>query len=329
MAEELGKSIEDRASVSRSKRALKAFAKILIGCFVLGSAQIAVAADDGARAYRLGPKDTQAAAVFGVFTRGNASVDTGTILADADIDVNLALPMYIKGISIGGQAATVGVILPAGEVKGQVQVGPTRLGAKDSGIGDLTVFAMVGLHNMPSLSLQDYVTHKAGVSVAGLLKVSTPTGSYSSARPLNLGGNRWVIQAALPMTFALTETNVDPKYGSIEIMPSVTFYTENDDVFGAAQRQTQSPLFMLEAHVTKNLSPKTFVSLDLLAIDGGKTKTDGISNNDVKRGLGLGGTIATMITPSIEFRATYGASVARNDTGLDTDMLRVGITKVF
>jgi hypothetical protein len=319
----------NRAAKRRPGNVSAWLASILCAGLAAASSQPALAADDGARAYRLAPDGTQAIALFGLGTRGNTSVDTGTILANADLDVNIALPMYVTNFSLGGQAATVGVTLPIGEVKGQVQAGPNRLTAKDSGIGDLGLFAIVGLHNMPSLKPEAYVTHKAGLAVALMGMATVPTGHYSSARPLNVGANRWSFRASMPMTLSLTDTYVDPKYASIELMPSVTFYTTNNDVYGPAGRQSQSPLFMQEGHVTRNLSPKTFVSFDALVIHGGSTKTDGISNNDRKSGLGIGATIATMISSSVELRATYGASVARNATGIDTKMLRVGLTKVL
>lgn len=293
------------------------------------AASPALAADDGARAYRLAPKGVRAAQLWGIATRGNTTASGQDALINAQIDVNMAIPLMVLPFSLGGNMGVLGAALPMGKVTGRVTAGQQTLRASDSGLADAQVFALVGLVNMPSLKAEDYVKKQAGTTLALITKASIPIGSHSGQRALNLGANRWAFTAGLPLNIALTDSYVDPGYASIEIMPSVTFYTPDNDPFGAALRVTKKPYYLLEMHVTKNLSAKTFVSFDVLAGTGGATRTDGIANNDTTEGVGVGVTMATMLSSSIELRGSVGTVLAKNATGFNTDLFRIGLTKAF
>jgi hypothetical protein len=270
-----------------------------------------------------------AAQMFGLATRGNQTASGQDALANAQIDVNLALPILVLPFKLNGQIGMLGGSLPWGGVSGKLTQGPQRFTASNTGFGDALVFALVGLYNMPALKPEDYARHHAGTSLGFVGKASIPTGSRSSQRPLNLGANRWAFTAGLPLTVSLTDTYVDPGYAGIEIMPSVTVYTPDNDPFGPAARVTKRPYYQLEMHATKNLSAKTFVSFDVAAGTGGATRTDGIDNNNTTSGVGIGLTAATMLSGSIELRGTVGTVVVRNATGFDTDLFRIGLTKAF
>ena len=63
---------------------------------------------------------------------------------------------------------------------------------------------------------------------------------------------------------------LDPSLASLELTPSVMFFTTNNDPQNAATLE-QNPLAKLEGHVTRNFGSALWVSLDALYGRGGET----------------------------------------------------------
>ena len=84
----------------------------------------------------------------------------------------------------------------------------------------------------------------------------------------SFGSNRFAYQLGLPTVFASGRSYRDPALTSLEVLPTLTFYEANDDPFGAA-RSAKDVLFSVEAHLTRNLGRRVWVSADMLYRLGG------------------------------------------------------------
>jgi hypothetical protein len=62
---------------------------------------MAHAQDDGARAYQVAPAGTRAFIVWGVITRGNKSLDPGSVVEGAEVDVNVSILQYAHPLVLG------------------------------------------------------------------------------------------------------------------------------------------------------------------------------------------------------------------------------------
>jgi hypothetical protein len=76
--------------------------------------------------------------------------------------------------------------------------------------------------------------------------VYVPVGDYDSEKALNLGANRWGYGLGLPMVFPLGDPR---RQTNLEIHPGVTFYDDNTDPTGGADRKVQAMLFQVEYHL--------------------------------------------------------------------------------
>ena len=101
------------------------------------------------------------------------------------------------------------------------------------------------------------------------------------------------------MNYSFGESFADPKLATIEVVPAVTFFTANNEPYGA-NKQTQKPLFQVEAHVTRNLDSKVWVSLDAAYFYGAEGSTNGVSDNNARMNFNLGGTVAYSLSPSLQ-----------------------------
>jgi len=288
----------------------------------------AQAQGDGPRVYQIVPDGTRVVSVYGLFTRGNQSVDPASVIEAGDIAVDVAVVQYVHPVTLGNRVGGAFVVLPMGEVTGTLRVPGSRVSGSSSWVGDMQLGWVQNVVGPPPLTGKDYATRKPGFTFGVLAKLLTPTGAYSPDKVINLGGNRWSVQLGTPITWYLGRSFVDPKLTTFELLPTVTFYTRNGDPNGADTLE-QKPMFRLEGHVTRNLNRALWLSLDATWVYGGETTTDGVENDNAQRALMLGGTANFTFSRSTSLKVTYGEVVKRNDGGPDGHMFRVIGTVVF
>jgi hypothetical protein len=283
---------------------------------------------DGPRAYQVVPDGTNLLAVYGVFLDGNQTADPGSIIEGGDIGVDLALVQLTHSFAAGGKQAAAFAVLPFGEVSGNLKPPFNAIKGSSSGLGDVILGGIVGLVGPPPLTREQFMTYAPGFALGVLGKVTLPTGSYDADNFLNMGGNRRALQLGVPLGWYIGESFLDPALTTVEFLPSVQFFGDNDDPRGA-QETGQDPLFRLEAHVTRNVNRALWVSLDGLYVYGGETSTNGRDNDDTQRAFELGGTLNLNFSPTMSAKLSYGEVVSRNDGGPDGDMVRVLFNLAF
>jgi hypothetical protein len=141
-----------------------------------------------------------------------------------------------------------------------------------------------------------------------LLGLSTPTGEYDNDRILNMGANRWALRVGLPFVQTLSDDWIPGKITTLEILPSAWFYGDNDDYIGQ-QKLAQDTLYTLEVHLTHDISPTFYVSLDYLYQTGGETKVNGVKNDDSQNADFIGATFGYQLTEQLQFLFRYSATL--------------------
>jgi hypothetical protein len=102
------------------------------------SRRIARAQDDGARVYQVAPAGTRAFSVYGIFTRGNKSLDPGSVVEGQDVDVNVSLVQYAHPLVWGTRLGGV-FVAPVGQVTGRLSGSGTSASGTSTGLGDIIV----------------------------------------------------------------------------------------------------------------------------------------------------------------------------------------------
>jgi hypothetical protein len=280
---------------------LRTLLAVVASCLMITGAL----SQDGARAYFLLPEDTNIASL------------TGTLLhsenAAGKFDVGVVTPSYRRSIDLGGNAGAILIGMPIGSLSAALNtmIGVVNMNTPPAQ-GDLFVGGELGLVGSPSLAPMDYVQHKPGLRASVAAKLFMPTGDYDSSRLLNLGQNRWSLQAALPISFVLADSMVDPALTTFEIVPSVQIFGDNNDAFGAATVSSQAPLWKVEGHITHNFAPTLWAALDGYYKFGGQTSADGVPNPDAQSALSLGATLGLVLSPSLALRLSYAEQVYSN-----------------
>jgi len=294
----------------------------------LVAANPALAQGDGPRAYQVVPNGTNLATLYGLALRGNQTADGSTVIQGSDIDVDLLLAQATHSFALDGKQAAAFVVLPYGEVSGKLDTRFSSIAGSSTGMGDPILGMIIGLVGPPPLTVQEFVTHQPGYAMGVLAKVTIPVGQYDEDKFLNVGGNRWALQMGTPMAWYIGKSFLDPALTTIELLPSVQFFGDNDDPRGA-DYTSQDALIRVEAHITRNVHKAVWVSLDGQYVYGGESGTDGFSNDDTQRAFELGGTVNVAFSRSASVKMSYGEVVSRNDGGPDGYMARVIATVAF
>ena len=294
------------------------FAAGFVGAF----AQPATAQDDGARLYMMVPDQTTIASLRLHLLHSNVASDEGTVNENNDLNTKLGVFQFVQALRFGSDQGFIFLVVPASHISAN--------DVTDSltGFGDAQLGFVYGVHGTPALRPADYADHPPGLAINLLAKIFFPTGNYSAGRPVNIGANRWALRLGVPIVYAIGERMADPHLATVEAMPTVTFYTANDEPFGASHTR-QNPLFIFEGHLTRGFTRSFWGSIDLLWREGGEMVVDGIGAGNSQSALSLGATGTFALPANLSLRLSAGKVVARNEHGPDGWMLRTIIGTVF
>jgi hypothetical protein len=281
-------------------------------------------AGDGPRAWHPAPINLNILSLVGIYSNGNNAFESG---AGARHAAGLALQSPV-GMALynriyrfpTGQMANFGFGLSYGSVQGELR--PFNLKTNRIGFGDAFIVNTIGLIGMPALTAQEFATFTPSFTMSLLTMATLPTGTYNKNNVLNIGSNRWTGRIGVPMSYFFD-------YGpgrttSLDLLPSVTFYTRDD-----AKATTQKPYFRLEAHLTRDITPTIWVSIDSIYSFGGETSVAGVSQNDRKASLSLGGSLGVKLTPTTSMLFSAGTAVYHNKAEFDGYLARAILSHVF
>jgi hypothetical protein len=292
-----------------------------------------LAVDDGPRAYFPLPAGTNNLNLIGLFQSTNSSIDPSTAVEGAKLELDVGILQYTRTLDIGGQSAGVVLVAPFGEIRGSASF-PGPLGnpilreGKSSGLADISAAFIYGIVGSPAMTRPQYAKFETGFSLGAMLWVTAPTGTYDSEKLINLGTNRWAFRIGAPLGWTFGGSYLAPNLTTIEIVPSVVFYTTNTAPF-RADRTTQSALWRIEGHLTHNFNRAIWGSIDLTGNTGGETTTDGVSGDNSKSWMGAGVTAGVNLSPAFGVSATYGGVVAGNDPAPDGSGFRINLRYTF
>ncbi len=249
----------------------------------LGSAN-AAAQDMEPRAYSRAPVGTQTVVVTYGFQHGDILTDSALPLTDVSVKLNTGVLGYARTFGIYKKQVNFGVAVPYfhGWVKGTVF--EEQLEVKRSGLGDMRLRFSTMLRGAPALSPKEFAAHKPKTLIGVTLSVIVPTGQYDPRRLVNIGSNRWAFKPEVGISKPFGKWNVEFAGGG-------WFFTENSNFFGGVRRR-QEPLLSLQAHTSYMIKPRMWVAFSGTYFRGGRTKINGVANNDAQSNSRIGATFA-------------------------------------
>ena len=217
---------------------------------------------------------------------------------DADFDTTLTPPEF----------------LPPGIVPG------VSLSQSASGYADPSVQLDMNLFGTPPINaIFDYLNYEPTWTLDAAVMMGVPLGQYDNSKVVNLGLNRVFGRIAFPFKYHFRVFS--PGYmSSLEFVPSVWLFAENDDFVG--QSLENEPMLQFEAHWTHDFTRHFFGSIDLLYRNGFQSEIDGIDvGSDLEIG-DLGFTLNFQVTDNVTIRTSFSSNVF-GDNNINNSMIRL------
>ena len=267
----------------RTRRRRTAAARFSASCYtwcaaaVLCATQHAPAQELNPRAYVISPVGTNVINLGYSHLQGSLDLSGAAPITAAHAAVDLvALGLY-RGLDFFGRSANLAVAIPyaVGEFDGTVADAPQH--AHRSGLLDSSIRFSVNLIGGPAMEPQEFLKWRQDRLLGVSLKIVAPTGQYDPSALINLGTNRWAIKP---------EVGYSQRWGHwiLDAYAAVWFFTENPEFFSHNQyfpgvrSRTQSPVTAFETHLSYDVRPRLWISLDANFWSGGATSINGVAN---------------------------------------------------
>jgi hypothetical protein len=275
-------------------------AGVALVAVLLISAMTAEAQELEPRAYANSPIGLNFLILGYGYTKGDVALDSSAPIEDGKITVNSVVLAYARSLDVFGRTAKLDVVLPYAWLSGSATVAGKPVDREVSGLGDPQARFSFLFYGAPALPLEEFVDYQPDLILGASFAVTAPLGQYDSDKLVNIGTNRWSFRP---------EFGISKTFGpvTLELAPSATFYTDNDDFFRGKKLQ-RDPLYALQGHVIYHTRFGLWAAIDATYYGGGRTTIDGVPGESLQD-VRVGGTLAIPIDRhnSVKIAASTGA----------------------
>jgi hypothetical protein len=269
------------------------------------------AQDLSPRAYVITPVHSNAVIVTWSFYSGSILFDGTAPVTGATGTYHVSIFSYYHAFNFFGRSANVTGSLPyaVGNFQGTVMGAEKHL--YRSGLADSAFRFSVNLKGGPAMPVQKFAKWQQKMLLGASLKVVAPTGQYDPTKLINWGANRWGFKPEFGYSQRWGHWVVDGYTG-------VWFFTKNPEFFShnaffpGTQSQTQNPIGSFEGHLSYDVKPHLWFSLDGNYWFGGKTSLNCLENPLTReKSSRIGGTASIPVSKhqSVKFSYNNGAYI--------------------
>jgi hypothetical protein len=272
---------------------------------MLAAAHLVRAQELNPRAYLITPVGTNVINLGYSRIDGTPDVGGAAPITGATATANLIALGFYRALAVFGRSANVALAIPyaVGDFSGTVADVPRQ--SHRSGFLDSSVRFSVNLIGAPAIAPKEFANWRQDILLGVSLKVVAPTGQYDPTRLINWGTNRWAFKPEIGYSQRWDHWVLDGYAG-------VWFFTENPQFFSPnqyfpnVQSQTKSTVTALEAHLSYDVRPRLWISLDANFWDGGETSLSGVPNpSSRQKASRVGITASIPITTRQSFKISY------------------------
>jgi hypothetical protein len=243
---------------------------------------------------------------------GDVLLDPSVPIKDLGAKVDTVAVSYVHTYAVGGQSATVGLIVPYASISANGLVEGQSRSVTRTGFGDPTLRLTFNLLGAPALSVKEFGGYRQDLIVGATILVTAPWGHYDPERLINAGTNRWSFKPELGISKALGNWTLEGAFG-------VTLFTDNDE-FLVSHTKQQDPLYAVRGHVIYNFNPRLWGSLDGTYYEGSRSTVDGAGNDDLQQNTRWGVNLSYAVNRNNSLKLYFSSGVSSR-TGTDFDTL--------
>ncbi len=268
----------------------------------LTSAAVGLSAQDLApRAYVITPEHFNSVTITWNFYDGGLNFNGTIPVTNATGTYYVSIFTYYHSLNFFGRSANITASLPYGVGTFQGDLSGQSRSVYRSGLLDSSFRFSVNLMGGPAMQPKEYAKWKQKRLLGLSLKLIAPTGQYSGAKLINWGSNRWAFKPELGYSERWGHWVLDGYAGAWFYTTNPAFYTGP-----VTKPQNESPIGALEGHLSYDVKPRLWMSLDVNFWSGGITSLSGVRNLATKQtGSRLGGTASIPISKHQSIKISY------------------------
>jgi len=251
-----------------------------------------LAQDLSPRAYVITPLHSNAVILTWSFYNGTIEFNGTAPITGATGTYYVSIFTYYHAFNFFGRSANVTGSLPyaLGNFQGTVEGAGQQL--YRSGLVDSAFRLSVNLKGGPAMPMQAFAKWHEKMLLGVSLKVVAPTGQYDPTKLINWGGNRWGFKPEFGYSQRWGHWVLDGYAGAWFYTTNPEFFSHNA-FFPGSQSQTQKPIGSFEGHLSYDVKPHLWFSLDGNYWFGGRTSLNGVENPlTLEKSSRIGGTAA-------------------------------------
>jgi hypothetical protein len=263
------------------------------------------AQDLAPRAYIITPVHSNAVTLTCAFFSGDVLFDGALPIEDATAKASVSIFSYAHSFRALGRSASFAASLPYGIGNFHGTVVGAETNAYRSGTFDSSYRVSINLKGGPAMDLQEFRSWQQKTIVGVSFKLVAPTGQYDTAKLLNYGTNRWAFKPEVGLSQRRGHWVADA-YGAVWL------FTTNSDFFSQNQFSPgtntlkENPTFAFEGHMSYDVKPRLWASLDGNFWIGGSTRLNGVERpNTQQRNSRIGATVSVPLTKYQSFKFSY------------------------
>jgi len=262
-----------RAEVDISPRPIWIFLQLVLTISVAVCSSQVQGQELSPRAYFISPVSSNAVTLIGSFYTGGVNFNGTVPITGATGTYGISIFSYYHSFDILGRSANVTGLLPYAVGHFQGSVLGSQMAIYRSGLMDTSLRVSVNLKGGPAMPPPRYAKWKQTLLLGASLKVIAPTGQYDSTKLVNWGINRWAFKPDFGYSQRWGRTMLDA-YGGAWL------YTRNPASYSipVPKPQTETPIGAFEGHLSYDVKPSLWLSLDGNLWFGGVTSLNGIQN---------------------------------------------------
>jgi hypothetical protein len=279
---------------------------VLAGLAVLDPGATAWAQFTDPRTYENTPVGTNQVEVGYAYARANTSIDTSLVVEGAQFDLHQGTVGYTRYFGWLHRLVWVEAALPFGNLGGSIT--GTNIQRAIAGTGDSSYAVSMLLIGGPALGAAEFEHFTPCTTLGISFAVTAPTGSYDSARLLNLGADRWSFKPEIGLSHPFGR---DQKW-VLDVYGNVFWYTDNTSYRGREVLR-QEPLVGLEGHISYSFTDRIWASFDTRYSGRAETVIDGVNQHNPQRNFIVGSEMNIALTAGSSVTVAFGKAVAHRN----------------
>jgi hypothetical protein len=238
-------------------------------------------------------------------------------LEDVEMEMHTWAIKYIRTFELLQKSARVDFIqgYQEGRYTGLVDGVPSSI--RRSGLSDSVLRFAINWYGAPPLKGKEFASYWAKADVETIfgtaLVVTLPTGDYMDDKLINLGANRFTFRPQLGLVHNRGKW-------SMELTGAVWLYTDNNDFFNGNKLE-QDPYYTIQSHLIYTFRPGLWTSASAGYGYGGKSKVNGVENNDLRENLAWALSFGFPITRQLGAKVIYLSTRSQESIGQDTNSI--------